>query len=241
MIVPGLWLLREVGGLNQERNMFTRQRWVVLLALIGCAGEPRRFGEEPRRPEETEDYGYLEGAKKQVWVRGPWDAIKPSQDIDEVIDQLCPAIMELPGARDRYYGREYCGAIYSLGDGVYYASRPSPLRETKPVEVGPVKEKSCYPPRVVRDPRRQVTPIIADFHGHPWAPSKMSVHDREISSQVWHIRIQFDTACHIQKLIPYENNDRPGELYERYGKTWKLIAYIKPEDKQTGTLTYIDE
>jgi hypothetical protein len=58
---------------------------------------------------------------------------------------------------------------------------------------------------------------------------------------LWHIRIQFDTVCRIQKLIPYANDSRPGELYERRGKTWKLIGYIKVEDKAKGTLTLINE
>jgi hypothetical protein len=214
--------------------MLTLQRWwILLLGLLGCAGDSHR-------PEETNDYGYIQGTNR-VWVRGPWDVIHSSRDIDEVIDQLCPALMELPGARDGGYGREYCGAIYSLGDGVYYASNPSPLRGVRPVAVTPEEEKSCFPPREVRDPRGKRPSIIADFHGHPWANSTMSARDRKRDSQVWQIRIQFDIVCHIQKLIPYADADRPGELYERQGKAWKLIAYVKPEDKGTGKLTYVDE
>lgn len=45
---------------------------------------------------------------------------------------------------ERDYGQEYCGAIYSLGDGIYHASMPSPLGE--PVPVGPSKRKKCIPP-----------------------------------------------------------------------------------------------
>ncbi len=216
--------------------MFTRHCWVVMLALVGCAGAPTRPGEEPRRPGETEDYGYIEGTSR-VWVRGPWDAIRPSRDVDEVIDQLCPAIMELPGARDGYYGHEYCGAIYSLGDGVYYASKGSPL--AKMTLVGGSNKKDCYPPSEVRDGRMHLPPIIADYHGHPWSPSPFSDIDLLAKNQRWLIRIQFDSTCHVQKLIPYKSDDRPGELYERQGKTWKLIGYIMPEDKATGHVTYV--
>lgn len=214
--------------------MVTQQRWwILLLGLFGCAGDSRR-------PEETKDYGYIQGTNR-VWVQGPWDVIRPSRDVDEVIDQLCPALMDLPGARDRNYGREYCGAVYSLGDGVYYASKPSSLRGVRTVAVNPEEEKACFPPREVRDLRGKRPSIIADFHGHPWANSRMSARDRRLDRQIWQIRIQFDTVCHIQKLIPYADADRPGELYERQGKAWKLIAHIKLEDKETGRLTYVDE
>jgi hypothetical protein len=84
----------------------------VLLGVLGCAGEPSR-------PAEPENYEYK---GKEVWVNGPWPEINSSSDVDEVIDQLCPAIMKLPRAAWRDYGQEYCGAIYSLGDGVYFAS-----------------------------------------------------------------------------------------------------------------------
>ena len=89
--------------------------------LLGCASGPETSG-------ETANYGIKNG---QTWVRGPWDAVQPSQDVDEVIDQLCPAIMRQPRAQFGDYGREYCGLIYTLGDGSYYASHPSPLSDTQ--------------------------------------------------------------------------------------------------------------
>src|SRR5262245_5480193 len=100
--------------------------------LVGCASGPATVGESP-------NYGLNDG---QVWVRGPWEAIKPSKDPDDVIDQLCPAVMDLPGASFGDYGQEYCGLVYSLGDGTYYASQPSPLGDP---QIGHVsREKNCY-------------------------------------------------------------------------------------------------
>ncbi|MFP2957461.1 hypothetical protein ACLEPN_06420 [Myxococcus sp. 1LA] len=90
-------------------------RTAALSLIPGCATAPE--------PSTTRDY-WRSGL--HVHVRGPWEAITPSTDVDEVIDQLCPAVMELPRATDRDYGQESCGAIYSLGDGTYYASMPSP-------------------------------------------------------------------------------------------------------------------
>jgi hypothetical protein len=196
-----------------------------LCVVLGCASGPPSAG-------ATTDYGFIEGTR-HVWVRGPWDAIQPSRDIDEVIDQLCPAIMELPGTRFGEHGQEYCGAIYSLGDGLYRSSLPSPLGNGE--WRGPQKRKSCRPPLSVRDARGR-TSVSADYHGHPWPNSPMSDVDRQASTQLWHIRIQFDSTCHIQKLIPYMNENRPGELYERQGKTWKLIGLIQPADKAAGTV-----
>ncbi|MFY0569778.1 hypothetical protein ACN28E_38945 [Archangium lansingense] len=42
------------------------------------------------------------------------------------------------------------------------------------------------------------------------------------------------------KLIPYLDEERPGELYERQGRLWKLIGFIKPEDKESGIVTAVD-
>src|SRR5688500_18320663 len=98
------------------------KRWPViwLCVLEGCANGPSALG-------ETENYGFLEGG--QVWVRGPWEKITPANDVDEVIDQLCSAVMALPRATLRDYGQEYCGAIYTLEGALTYASAPSPLGE----------------------------------------------------------------------------------------------------------------
>lgn len=189
----------------------------------------------PPGTERNEDFGISNG---QVWVRGPWNEVQPSKDVDEVIDQLCPAILKLPHAQWREYGQEYCGLIYSLGEGIYYASNPSSLgqRETR----GDRKRKSCYAPRHVRDVRG-VPSVLADYHSHPWAFSAMSEEDRQAGRQRWIIRIQFDTTCHIQKLIPQLGSTRPGELYERRGKSWALLGYILPEDKISGRVTSVEE
>jgi hypothetical protein len=198
--------------------------------LLGCASGPETAG-------EPANYGLRDG---QVWVRGPWDAITPSKDADEVIDQLCPEIMKLPGAQFGDYGQEYCGLVYSLGDGTYYASHPSRIARTQ--VLGPSKEKSCYVPRLVVDARGEPE-TLADYHGHPWSPSSMIESRLDLlgGTQVFSIRIQFDKACHIQKLIPYLKEDRPGELYERRGKTWKLIGLIKPENKASGRVTFVND
>jgi hypothetical protein len=198
--------------------------------LLGCASGPEPVSEPP-------NYGLENG---WVWVRGPWEAIRPSKDPDDVIDQLCPAIMELPGARFGDYGREYCGLIYSLEDNTYYASHPSPLADTKKGYVA--REKSCYVPRQVVDLRGHPD-IHADYHGHPWSPSSMieSRVDLKSATQMYSVRVQFDKSCHIQKLIPYLKEDRPGELYERRGKSWKLIGLIKPQDKASGRITFVDD
>ena len=68
----------------------------------------------------------------------------------------------------------------------------------------------------------------------------MSLEDRLAKTQRWLIRIQFDTACHIQKLTPNRDSDRPGELYERRGQIWKLVGYIMPEDKEIGRITPVE-
>lgn len=208
------------------------QRALLMVAggWLGCASSPTTSG-------EPANYGFKDG---QVWVRGPWEAITPSADPDEVIDQLCPAVMELPGARFGDYGREYCGLIYSLGDGTYYASHPSPLGDPRIGRVS--REKSCYVPRQVEDARGH-SETLADYHGHPWSPSSMlgSRSDLLGATQVFSIRIQFDKACLIQKLIPFLKEERPGELYERRGKSWKLIGLIKPENKASGRVTLVND
>ncbi len=199
--------------------------------LLGCASAPQPVGDSA-----PVTYGRENGL---VWVRGPWDAIKPSANMDDVIDQLCPAVTALPGARDGDYGREYCGAIYTLDDdGIYYASFPSPLGPT--VLVGSSQYKQCNTPNSVKDERGNAS-IKADFHGHPWGPSPMSDKDRRSNTQIYFVRIQFDSRCQIMKLIPHRKDNLPGELFVRQGKEWKLIGHILPEDKATGTVTYIKE
>lgn len=196
--------------------------------LLACASGPRVAG-------ETETYGWRDG---RVWVRGSWEQISPSKDVDEVIDQLCPAVMRLPNARLKEFGQEYCGAIYSLGDGTYYASHPSPL--SPQVLIVPERSKKCRPPRYVEDARGRVS-ILADYHSHPWPRNRMSQDDLLESNQRWFLRIQFDTTCHMMKLIPYVGENRPGEVYEREGREWRLIAIIQPEDKATGIVSPPEE
>lgn len=199
-------------------------RLVVGLWCAGCASGPRSLVEDT-------DYGLRDGF---VWVRAPWAAIAPSANADEVIDQLCPAIMRLPRAQGREYGQEYCGAIYSLEDGFFYASMPSPLGPI--LKAIPEKEKRCKPPLFVEDPRG-VAHIVADFHSHPWAHSRMSAADRMEARQLYSLRIQFDTTCRVMKLVPYIGAPRPGEVYERRDKSWVLLGIIKPEHKATGTIS----
>ncbi len=45
----------------------------------------------------------------------------------------------------------------------------------------------------------------------------------------------------VMKLIPYINEDRPGEVYRREEKRWKRIGIIKPEDKADGFMTPVEE
>jgi proteasome lid subunit RPN8/RPN11 len=200
----------------------------VGLWLTACASTPSG-------PVEGRDYGYRNG---DVWVRGPWEAITPSSDVDAVIDQLCPAVMRLPRAQGREYGQEYCGAIYSLGDGTYHASQPSTLGPI--LKATPEPAKSCFAPRAVDDARGRAV-VLADYHSHPWSNSRMSSADRRQQRQRFSIRIQFDTQCRVMKLIPYAGEPRPGELYERREKRWVRIGIIKPEHKEAGTVTQLDE
>lgn len=199
------------------------------LGLLACASGPGTTG-------ETKDYGWRDD--KQVWVRGPWEAITPAKDMDDVIDQLCPAVMKLPRVQLRRYGQEYCGAIYSLGDGTYYATHPSPLGRTVLVFDSP--RRTCKPPRYVMDERGRST-VYADYHSHPYQRSDLSPEDKQAVNQLWSIRIQFDTDCTIIKLVPHVDDDSPGEVFRREGKTWKRIGIIKPEDKADGFVTPVDD
>jgi hypothetical protein len=203
---------------------------LLMSGLLSCASGPTPAGDSA-----VANYGRESGS---VWVRGPWDAIKPSTNMDDVIDQLCPAVMALPGASDGDYGREYCGVIYTLGDGTYYSSFPSPLGPT--VLAGAAKRKQCHIPAVVKD-QRGAPDREADFHGHPWGPSPMSDKDRRADTQIYFVRIQFDSRCQLMKLIPHAKDERPGELFVREGKEWRLVGRILPEDKATGTVTSVKE
>ncbi|GHG88608.1 hypothetical protein [Comamonas sp. JC664] len=79
-------------------------RWskVIVLLTAACGGAGYRYA-------GRDIYFGPEG--DQVWVRGPWPAIQPSTNVDDVIDQLCPVIMEMDGAREKDYGQEYCGVL----------------------------------------------------------------------------------------------------------------------------------
>jgi hypothetical protein len=57
---------------------------------------------------EHQDYGTDESG---VWVRGPWESISPARDVDRIIDQLCPAVMQLEGA---HKGMDDLGARHRL-------------------------------------------------------------------------------------------------------------------------------
>ncbi|MBZ4415792.1 hypothetical protein [Myxococcus sp. RHSTA-1-4] len=101
------------------------------------------------------------------------------------------------------------------------------------------KRKHCLVPTLVLDDRGR-TVTLGDYHSHPWFPSPMSQEDRWNESQHWTIRIQFDSECTIMKLIPYKGERRPGEVYLRQSKTWKLVGYILEGDKETGFITPVD-
>ncbi|WP_224361098.1 hypothetical protein [Hyalangium versicolor] len=172
-----------------------------------------------------------------VWVRGPWEAIQPSADVDEVIDQLCPAVTQLPRATARNYGQEYCGLLYLMSDGKYYASHASPFGRS--LSLGSLHKQYCRVPIEVRDDRGSPGPndILADFHLHPWNGSPLSPDDLLSKNQRFSIRIQFDAGCRVLKYVPFQEEARPGEIYERQAKTWHLVGIVKPEDKATGKVT----
>lgn len=208
-------------------------RWISLIFvgshIWGCAAaSPPNLS--------VESYGFDEN--NLVWVRGPWAAIHPSDDPDDVIDQLCDAVGTLPLARDGDHGREYCGALYTRPDGKCYASQPSPLMPSG--QWGPSTKKQCYPPRFVRD-SSGVAKILADYHSHPWLGSRMSREDIMAANQSWSIRIQFDARCRVMKLVPYLDENRPGEVYERQSRVWKMIGIVKPEDKSRGYITPVSQ
>lgn len=208
---------------------------MVVTCILGCFVGQGCGGTLVRAGGDDLDFGFI-GSSTRVWVRGPWSAIEPSNDVDPLIDQLCPAVTRLPRADWRDYGQEYCGIIYTLADGVYYASMPSPLGRAQ-IDVSS-KRKSCYVPASVRDVRAGAT-IHADYHSHPWAYSPMSVEDLSDERQLYSIRIQFDTRCHVLKYVPFKQEEsHPGELYERREGRWELIGLVLPQDKKAGRVTF---
>jgi hypothetical protein len=203
----------------------TLQVLVPLVIGLGCAAASER------RVESDVDYGLEE---RGVWVRGPWEQIRPSADIDDVIDQLCPAVMGLPDARGHDFGVEYCGLLYLGADGQYHSSAPSPL--AAPGESQPSLSKSCRVPRRVSDPAG-VRNVESDFHSHPWPDSPLSPRrDTATRNQRYSIRIQFDTTCRLMKFVPHINEPVPAELFERVGRSWRLLRVIPVHDKASGNI-----
>jgi len=106
----------------------------VAILLLACAGA-RGVLLQPGL-----DYGEERG---KVWVRGPWGVIASATDVDEVVDQLCPAVAQLDRARNGDDGVEYCGLIYFL-----LPSRRSILREL-PVATRPPQVRQTWPKEVL--------------------------------------------------------------------------------------------
>jgi len=199
--------------------------YLVLAIGLGCASVPGP------RLREGADYGRDD---RGAWVRGPWELIRPSAEVDEVIDQLCPAVMQLPGARGHDDGVEYCGLLYVGMDGRYYASTPSRLAAKG--QAASSSTKTCVIPARVIDPSGSRM-IEADFHGHPWPWSGLtSGFDTASRYQRYSIRIQFDTTCHVLKLVPHVNEPVPAEIFERVGLTWRLLRVIPVWNKESGKI-----
>jgi hypothetical protein len=183
------------------------------------------------RVREGTDYGRDD---RGVWVRGPWELVSPSADIDDVIDQLCPAVMQLPNARGHDDGVEYCGLLYADAAGRYYASAPA--RYAARGQQASSRTKTCRMP-VAGNDSTGVRTIEADFHSHPWPGSPITAGpDTGAQYQHYSIRIQFDTTCHVLKLVPHLNEPVPGELFERVGRTWQRIRVIPVADKGQGVI-----
>jgi len=198
---------------------------LILLVMVGCASVTAPL------VREGVDFGR---GGRGVWVRGPWELIRPSAEVDEVIDQLCPAVMHLPDARGHDDGAEYCGLLYISADGRYYSSVPSRLSAKG--QAGSSSTKTCVIPTEVRD-RAGFQTIEADFHSHPWQGSSLTPgFDTATRYQRYSIRIQFDTTCHVLKLVLHVNEPVPGEIFERVGKTWQLLRAIPVWDKESGKI-----
>jgi hypothetical protein len=198
----------------------------VSLGAPGCTSAQRTL-------KESSDYGT---DSRGVWVRGPWELITPSRDVDEVIDQLCPAVMKLEGARGHDDGVEYCGLLYAHPDGTFHASVPSPLSAKYGVASSP--NKTCRIPNTVTGDTG-MSEILADYHSHCWPDSPLTAPGDTGSSRFrWSIRIQFDTTCRVLKVVPHLGEPVPGEVFfVRAGKQWRPIAIIRLQDKALGITT----
>jgi hypothetical protein len=198
---------------------------LMLTVAFGCASAGGL------RLKEGADYG-REG--RAVWVRGPWELVTPSSDMDEVIDQLCPAVMRLADARGHDDGVEYCGLLYVGADGRSYASAPSRLSVEG--EVAPALTKTCLVPLKLRD-AGGFRAIEGDYHSHPWPDSPPSSRrDTAARNQIYSIRIQFDTTCHVYKLVPHVGEPVPAEVFVRVGRSWHLLRSIPLWDKASGNV-----
>jgi len=154
--------------------------------------------------------------------------------MDDVIDQLCPAVMQLPGARGHDDGIEYCGLLYLGSDGLFHASVPSRLAGKG--QAASSRTKTCRMPQVVDD-SAGVRRIDADFHSHPWPGSSLtSGPDTGAAYQRFSIRVQFDTTCHVLKFVPHRDEPVPAELFERVGRSWNLIRVIPVYNKGEGLI-----
>lgn len=69
--------------MDAKLNVFSAQGLLALACwgMLGCAGGPPSVG-------DGATYGRENG---RVWVSGPWEAIKPSTDVDEVIGNCMSA------------------------------------------------------------------------------------------------------------------------------------------------------
>lgn len=65
--------------------------------------------------------------------------------------------------------------------------------------------------------------------------------DFQNRTQVWLIRIQFDVACTVMKYVPHKNTPRPGEVYVRRERRWRLVGLLESErDKELGIVTLVE-
>lgn len=50
----------------------------------------------------------------------------------------------------------------------------------------------------------------------------------------WPIRIEFDTNCCVYKYVPRTSEARPGEIFLRVGKVWRLQSIVRLDEKCDG-------